>query len=296
MRRTRTSSSCREGRSVSDLRSALSAIDRRAALLTGSGSAAGGDPWEDFLARPGRLLRDASELGFLTEDEEKSQGDLPDGDRRRPSATSSWKQHLKASLRGYQASAARFALVQRKVIIGDEMGLGKTVGGARCAGPPPGQGGAPLPRHLPSRGGDQLGPRRSRRSPSCAPIGFTDPAGRRAARTGSATAASPSRHTRRSAGWKANSARRRPRLRGGRRGPLHQEPRRLSDTTSTRPSSRLRASDPPDGHAPREPDRGVPQPRRLPAPDLAVSATEFAPRSSASRSHRPTFAEIRKTS
>jgi SNF2 family DNA or RNA helicase len=35
--------------------------------------------------------------------------------------------HLTASLRGYQSFAARFALVQKKVIIGDEMGLGKTV-------------------------------------------------------------------------------------------------------------------------------------------------------------------------
>ena len=34
---------------------------------------------------------------------------------------------LIASLRGYQSFGARFALVQRKVIIGDEMGLGKTV-------------------------------------------------------------------------------------------------------------------------------------------------------------------------
>src|SRR5690606_31260374 len=31
------------------------------------------------------------------------------------------------SLRGYQSFAARFALVQKKVLIGDEMGLGKTI-------------------------------------------------------------------------------------------------------------------------------------------------------------------------
>jgi SNF2 family DNA or RNA helicase len=36
-------------------------------------------------------------------------------------------EYLSASLRGYQSFGARFALVQRKVIIGDEMGLGKTV-------------------------------------------------------------------------------------------------------------------------------------------------------------------------
>ncbi|MCA1840751.1 MAG: DEAD/DEAH box helicase [Actinomycetota bacterium] len=34
---------------------------------------------------------------------------------------------LRVSLRGYQAFGAKFALVQRKVIIGDEMGLGKTI-------------------------------------------------------------------------------------------------------------------------------------------------------------------------
>ena len=46
----------------------------------------------------------------------------------RQSATSKLEtSHLKASLRGYQSFGARFAIVQRKVIIGDEMGLGKTV-------------------------------------------------------------------------------------------------------------------------------------------------------------------------
>jgi len=35
--------------------------------------------------------------------------------------------HRRVSLRGYQAFGARFALAQRRVILGDEMGLGKTV-------------------------------------------------------------------------------------------------------------------------------------------------------------------------
>lgn len=114
-------------RSVDDLRSALSDVDRRAALLTGGGSAAGGDPWEDFLARPSDYFAMLSELGFLSDDEEKSQGDLPaeivEAIRDLKLETS----HLNASLRGYQSFGARFAIVQRKVIIGDEMGLGKTV-------------------------------------------------------------------------------------------------------------------------------------------------------------------------
>lgn len=35
--------------------------------------------------------------------------------------------HVKASLRGYQSFGARYALVQRRALIGDEMGLGKTI-------------------------------------------------------------------------------------------------------------------------------------------------------------------------
>ena len=34
---------------------------------------------------------------------------------------------LTVALRGYQSFGARFALVQRKVVLGDEMGLGKTI-------------------------------------------------------------------------------------------------------------------------------------------------------------------------
>lgn len=113
-----------EGRSVADLRSAIEAVTRRAAMLNGTGPA--GDPWDDFLARPADYYAMLSELGFLSDDD-KSQGDLPteilDAIRELKLDTS----HLKASLRGYQSFGARFAIVQRKVIIGDEMGLGKTV-------------------------------------------------------------------------------------------------------------------------------------------------------------------------
>lgn len=85
------------------------------------------DPWDDFLRRPADYFAMLAELGFITEDEEKAHGDLPedivDAIRRLELDT----EHLTASLRGYQSFGARFALVQRKVIIGDEMGLGKTV-------------------------------------------------------------------------------------------------------------------------------------------------------------------------
>jgi hypothetical protein len=85
------------------------------------------DPWDDFLARPADYFALLSELGFLTEDAEKTHGDLPDDIIEAVRALELKTAHLSASLRGYQSFAARFALVQRKVIIGDEMGLGKTV-------------------------------------------------------------------------------------------------------------------------------------------------------------------------
>ncbi|MDT9591597.1 DEAD/DEAH box helicase [Nocardioides zeae] len=116
-----------EGRSVKDLRSAIAAVEHRASLLAGTGGSAAGDPWDDFVSRPADYFAMLSELGFLSDDEEKSQGDLPteivDAIRELKFDTT----HLKASLRGYQSFGARFAVVQRKVIIGDEMGLGKTV-------------------------------------------------------------------------------------------------------------------------------------------------------------------------
>ncbi|WP_380166901.1 DEAD/DEAH box helicase [Jannaschia sp. R86511] len=85
------------------------------------------DPWKDFEARPSDYYALLSELGLLVEDENAVQGDLPaeivEAIRRQPLDT----KYLAASLRGYQHFAARFALVQKKVLIGDEMGLGKTV-------------------------------------------------------------------------------------------------------------------------------------------------------------------------
>lgn len=68
-----------------------------------------------------------SELGFVTEDEDAVHGDLPEEIIQAVRDQALDGEHLTASLRGYQSFAARFALVQRKVIIGDEMGLGKTV-------------------------------------------------------------------------------------------------------------------------------------------------------------------------
>lgn len=96
-------------------------------MLTGGDSTAGDDPWEDFLSRPADYYAMLAELGFLADDAEKTQGDLPAEIVEAIRELTLDTTHLKASLRGYQSFGARFAIVQRKVVIGDEMGLGKTV-------------------------------------------------------------------------------------------------------------------------------------------------------------------------
>ena len=115
-------------RSVDEFRAAVETVTRRARQIAGTArSLQPTDPWDDFLQRPADYFAMLSELGFLTEDEEKTHGDLPDDIVEAIRRLELDTEHLSASLRGYQSFGARFALVQRKVIIGDEMGLGKTV-------------------------------------------------------------------------------------------------------------------------------------------------------------------------
>ncbi|MER6345732.1 DEAD/DEAH box helicase [Streptomyces sp. NPDC001595] len=116
-----------QARAVAELRTALAAVERRGAVLSGGNSGAGGDPWEDFISRPADYYAMLAELGFLADDAEKSQGHLPAEIVQAVRELTLDTTHLKASLRGYQSFGARFAIVQRKVVIGDEMGLGKTV-------------------------------------------------------------------------------------------------------------------------------------------------------------------------
>lgn len=115
-------------RSVTDFRESVEAVCRRARQIAGTaGHSGSGDPWDDFLRRPADYFAMLAELGFITEDEQKAHGDLPDDIVEAVRKLELDTQHLSASLRGYQSFGARFALVQRKVIIGDEMGLGKTI-------------------------------------------------------------------------------------------------------------------------------------------------------------------------
>ncbi|MCQ4364651.1 SNF2-related protein [Mycobacterium gordonae] len=113
---------------VEDFRDAIQIVARSArAIADAQDAATSGDPWEDFLTRPADYFALLAELGFITEDDEKTHGDLPTEIIDAIREFELKGDYLTASLRGYQSFAARFALVQRRVIIGDEMGLGKTV-------------------------------------------------------------------------------------------------------------------------------------------------------------------------
>jgi superfamily II DNA or RNA helicase len=119
---------CVPGRTVEEFHTTMETLTRRARLITGARtSSQAGNPWEDFLARPADYFALLAELGFITEDAEKVHGDLPEDIVEAVRALELKTEYLRASLRGYQSFGARFALVQRKVIIGDEMGLGKTI-------------------------------------------------------------------------------------------------------------------------------------------------------------------------
>ncbi|OKH78010.1 helicase SNF2 [Mycobacterium sp. SWH-M3] len=114
--------------SIEGFRDAIQTVARAArAIADAQDAATTGDPWDDFLTRPADYFALLAELGFLTEDDEKTHGDLPTEIVDAVREFELKADYLTASLRGYQSFAARFALVQRKVIIGDEMGLGKTV-------------------------------------------------------------------------------------------------------------------------------------------------------------------------
>lgn len=83
--------------------------------------------WKDYLARPVAYNGLLIEVAELAPEEESSQGFLPGDIARRVRELRLDQTYLKASLRGYQAFGAKFALVQERVILGDEMGLGKTM-------------------------------------------------------------------------------------------------------------------------------------------------------------------------
>lgn len=111
---------------ATDLLEVLTPVCEQAAALREALDRVGrADPWEDFTARPALYFALLSKLGLL--EETGTHGDLPEEVVEAVRAQELDPTYLEVSLRGYQSFAARFALVQEKVVIGDEMGLGKTI-------------------------------------------------------------------------------------------------------------------------------------------------------------------------
>lgn len=90
-------------------------------------------PESDLAALVDFELRSAEYYGLLAElsghapDPAAAEGFLPDEVAERVRAQTLDDTHRRVSLRGYQAFGTRFALAQRRTILGDEMGLGKTI-------------------------------------------------------------------------------------------------------------------------------------------------------------------------
>jgi len=93
----------------------------------GSGRDPVAEAWLDFELRAAEFHGVLGEFGGPAPDEAAAQGFLPTELADRVRAQPLDDTHRRVSLRGYQAFGARFALAQRRVVLGDEMGLGKTV-------------------------------------------------------------------------------------------------------------------------------------------------------------------------
>ena len=89
--------------------------------------AAASDVWSDFERRSPAYYALLGQIVELKLDIEAAEGFLPQDIVDRVHHQELDETFLRVSLRGYQSFGARYALVQRKVILGDEMGLGKTV-------------------------------------------------------------------------------------------------------------------------------------------------------------------------
>ncbi|WP_329235734.1 DEAD/DEAH box helicase [Streptomyces sp. NBC_01460] len=94
-------------------------------LLRGPASEA--EAWVDFELRPAEYYSLLAELSGSGPDRDAAEGFLPAGIADRVRGLRLDDTCLRVSLRGYQSFGARFALAQKRVILGDEMGLGKTV-------------------------------------------------------------------------------------------------------------------------------------------------------------------------
>lgn len=83
--------------------------------------------WRDYEKRVAAYNGLLIEVGELAPDREASEGFVPTEIAERVHEQALDTSLLAVSLRGYQAFGAKFALAQRKAMLGDEMGLGKTI-------------------------------------------------------------------------------------------------------------------------------------------------------------------------
>lgn len=85
------------------------------------------DIWRDFEKRSPEYYGALGQVVDLKLDVAATEGFLPADIVARVQEQQLDESFRQVSLRGYQSFGARFALVQRRVILGDEMGLGKTI-------------------------------------------------------------------------------------------------------------------------------------------------------------------------
>jgi SNF2 family DNA or RNA helicase len=83
--------------------------------------------WQDYEKRAVAYNGLLIEIGDLAPDRDARQGFVPADIAQRVHEHPLDLTLMRSSLRGYQAFGAKFALSQKKAILGDEMGLGKTV-------------------------------------------------------------------------------------------------------------------------------------------------------------------------
>lgn len=121
-------------RAVGTVEAFLDAADRELPLLLAQAATdllrpavPADEAWLDFQVRPADYLVLLEELSEAAPDVDAAEGFLPGDISERVRTQRLDDTHRRVSLRGYQAFGARFALAQRRVILGDEMGLGKTI-------------------------------------------------------------------------------------------------------------------------------------------------------------------------
>ena len=91
------------------------------------GPAGEAEAWVEFELRSAEFYSLLAELSGRGPDPAAAEGFLPADVAERVRTQPLDDTHRRVSLRGYQSFGARFALAQRRVVLGDEMGLGKTI-------------------------------------------------------------------------------------------------------------------------------------------------------------------------